>query len=219
MQSHNHIEKARRSLLSDHSIIEVTDLGAGSKHASGSKRQVSQIAKHSLSSSHYSKMYYRALTHYHARHVLELGTSLGVNTMYLASDPEANVTTIEGSPEIARLASSLFEEHKLTNIRVECGNLDEILSGIVDRVPRIDFAFLDANHRLAPTLAYFKVIISKTHAGSIVVLDDIHSSAEMEAAWTSIKQDPAVTGTADLYRCGFVFFEPSLNSQHFVLQN
>lgn len=212
------IEQARQSLLADHSIIDVLDLGAGSKHSKGSQRKVSEIARHSLSTLRFSRLYHRAVKHYGARYVLELGTSLGINTMYLACAGNAEVTTVEGSPSIAQLASSMFDDHQLTNIKVECGNLDDILPSVVARLPRIDFAFLDANHRCAPTLNYFKQIVTKTHAKSIVVFDDIHSSAEMQEAWTKVKQEPGVKGSADLFRCGFVFFDPSLNSQHFVLQ-
>lgn len=212
------IEQERRSLLSNNTTIGIVDLGAGSKHISGSQRQISEIARHSLSTAKYSCIYYRALAHYDAHFVLELGTSLGINTMYLASHRRANITTIEGSPSIAQLASALFEKHDLKNIQLNCGNLDNILPEIVQGLPRIDFAFLDANHRRDPTLNYFNTIAARVHRKSIIVLDDIHSNAEMNDAWTAVKNHPSVKGTADLFRCGFVFFEPSLNSQHFVLQ-
>jgi len=212
------IESARTSLLQNHTAIKVLDLGAGSKHASGPHRKISEIAKHSLSGARYGQLYHRAVAHYRAEHVLELGTSLGINTMYLAACPGTHVITIEGSPEVAGLASSLFAQQHISNVAVVNGNIDEVLPPVVDQMSRIDFAFLDANHRFAPTVRYFDHIVSKVHPGSVVVVDDIHQSTDMHRAWTEIKQHPRTKGTADLFRCGFVFFDPSLNSQHFVLQ-
>lgn len=218
LQAYRQIEHARLSLLKNKSSIEVVDLGAGSRHAEGPRRKISEIASHSLSNARYGQLYHRAVAHYQAEYVLELGTSLGINTMYLATHPGTHVTTIEGSPEVANVAKSLFAQQQAGNIDVVCGNIDDVLTQTVIKIPRIDFAFLDANHRRDPTLRYFDAILSRIHPRSVVVLDDIHNNAEMNKAWNEIKHHPRTTATADLFRCGFVFFEPSLNSQHFVLQ-
>ena len=212
------IEAIRTSLLDNHQKLNITDLGAGSKHHRGPARSIADIARHSLSSEKYSKLYHRAITHYGAKHVLELGTSLGVNAMYLAAHPDVHVTTMEGSQEVAELASALFVRHQISNITVVKGNIDEQLAPVVKAMPQIDFAFVDANHRYDPTCAYFETLLLRTHKQTIIVLDDIHESPGMNAAWQKVMRHPRVTGTADLFRCGFIFFDPSLNSQHFVLQ-
>jgi hypothetical protein len=56
------------------------------------------------------------------------------------------------------------------------------------------------------------------HYKSALIIDDIHQSPEMEKAWKEIQQHALVYGSIDLYRCGIVFFDPSLNKQHVVLQ-
>ena len=53
---------------------------------------------------------------------------------------------------------------------------------------------------------------------SILVLDDIHYSPEMERAWNALARSRAVYTSIDLYRCGLVFFNPSLTKQNVVLQ-
>lgn len=205
-------------MLDNHTLIDMQDLGAGSKHTKGQQRTISTIARHSLSTPGFGQLYQRAIAHSRATYILELGTSLGINTMYLAAQSGTQVVTLEGSPEVAAHADGQFAAHQLNNIEVVRGNIDDTLAPVVARLPRIDFAFMDANHRCAPTLRYFDIIAQKTHAQSIVVLDDIHDSRDMQEAWSTIKNDKRVTGSADLFRCGFVFFDPSLNSQHFVLQ-
>jgi predicted O-methyltransferase YrrM len=83
----------------------------------------------------------------------------------------------------------------------------------------VDLAFIDGNHRKAPTLEYFQHILRYSHAGTIVIFDDIHWSAEMEDAWESIKKHPAVTCTVDLFFLGLVFLKDDFRvPQHFSIR-
>jgi predicted O-methyltransferase YrrM len=213
------LERIREKFKNDHDIINVTDFGAGSLKMKTSSRKISDIACISTTPEKYSKLYSRIVRHYNCRQILELGTSLGINTLYLAkAHNEVQVTTIEGSHETARLAKQVFEENSIKNASVLEGNIDEILPSYLDTAEQIDFAFIDANHRLKPTLNYFEYILKKVHKESIVVLDDIHYSYEMEEAWKVLQAHERVYTTIDLYRCGLVFFNPSLTKQNAVLQ-
>jgi predicted O-methyltransferase YrrM len=77
---------------------------------------------------------------------------------------------------------------------------------------------MDANHRYEPTLKYFDLLLSKIQHSSVIVIDDIHDNPEMERAWKEIKNHDLVYSSVDLYRCGIVFFDPSLTKQHVVLR-
>jgi predicted O-methyltransferase YrrM len=179
---------------------------------------VRDIASTSLSSRKFSKLYQRTIAYYEAKNVIELGTSLGINTLYLAKDPSAKITSFEGSPELAAIAQTNFKDLKAGNITLKEGNIDKTLPAFLDNTGRIDLAFLDANHRYEPTLRYFSWLMPKLHTQSIVILDDIHYTDEMERAWKELSRHPLVYGSADFYRCGFLFFNPSLNKQHVVMQ-
>lgn len=157
------------------------------------------------------------INHFKAKSIAELGTSFGINTLYLAP-PQAEVTTFEGSPEIADMAKLTFELAQAKNIRIVEGNIDTTLPAFLQTARKLDFIFMDANHRYAPTMTYFERLLARIHENSIIVLDDIHYSPEMERAWNLIKKHKLVYGSADLYRCGILFFDPSLNKQHVILQ-
>jgi predicted O-methyltransferase YrrM len=212
------IEQLRQKLLSDNRRIEVTDFGSGSSYSGGWKRRICRIAGTSLSPKKYTQLYQRIIDRFHCENILELGTSLGINTLYLASHATSSVTTFEGSPAIAEIAKALFVAAEANNITIVTGDIDHTLPEHLAVVEKIDFAFMDANHRYTPTLNYFDKLLQKVHEQSVVVLDDIHYSLEMENAWTDIRHHPRVYATADLFRCGLVFFDPSLNRQHHVLQ-
>lgn len=212
------IEALRKKLLQNRSIITVADPGAGSIALKGAQRRISDIATTSLSPARYSALYARVIRHFAYRHIVELGTSLGINTLYLAHPREATVTTFEGAPEVAGLARTTFEFAGAANINLIEGNIDTTLPSYLLNAPKADFAFVDANHRYEPTLKYVQWLIKKTHTKSIIILDDVHYSPDMERAWNELKRHELVYASVDLYRCGILFFDPSLNKQHVVLQ-
>ncbi len=212
------IEKLRANLLKTQNEITVEDLGAGSKHFNNSKRTIRDIADTSLSDLRFSLLYLRIVNHIDAKNIIELGTSLGINTLYLAHKKNTKVFTFEGSESIAEVAQDTFEFASAKNIELIKGNIDSTLYSNLSRMPKVDLVFMDANHRYAPTLKYFEWLLMKIHHKSIIILDDIHSSPGMEKAWKTLCKHDLVYTSIDLYRCGILFFDPSLTKQHVVLQ-
>lgn len=210
------IESLRKKLLQDHRTIPIRDLGSGQRQ--NTTRRISDVARTSLSSARYSALYNRLIAYFNASNVVELGTSFGINTLYLAANPKVKVTTFEGAPAIADIASLTFEFASKTNINLIAGNIDRSLPAWLQSTGRVDFAFIDANHRYEPTLQYCEWLIRKVHEKSVIIIDDIHHSPEMQKAWRALKAHRLVYASADLFRCGILFFDPSLNKQDVILQ-
>ncbi|HYG19409.1 MAG TPA: class I SAM-dependent methyltransferase [Ohtaekwangia sp.] len=211
------IEHWRTELLSSKEEIEVQDPGSGSV-LHGGLRQVCDIARTSLSSPQFSRLYARLIRYFGCKNAIELGTSLGVNALYLSATTGTKLTTFEGVSSIATIARRTFTNFPSHDITLVAGDIAKTLPGFLAVSPRIDFAFMDANHRYTPTLQYAGWLFEKTHHKSIVVVDDIHYTDEMEQAWEALKRHRLVYASADLYRCGLLFFDPSLDKQHVVLQ-
>lgn len=216
-QSFETIEKLRRELLSSKLEVSVNDLGAGSVLNSDT-RKVSDIAGISLSPERYSQLYARTIEYFKCKHVLELGTSLGINTLYLGMTKNTRVFTFEGSPAITEIARDTFTFANAKNITLIEGNIDTTLPSYLANHGKIDFAFVDANHRYSAVMDYFNWLVDASHEKTVLVFDDIHLNSYMQKAWTAICKHELVYATADLYRCGFVFFEPSLNRQNWILR-
>lgn len=214
------IEKRRAELLSDTRVIEVTDLGAGSAGQRGAERRVSEIVRHAAKPPKYGRLLFRLAQYFAPATILELGTSLGLSTAYLASGAaSAGVITLEGCPEIARIAQDNFELLGLGRIRLITGHFDDTLGPALLGLKKLDMAFIDGNHRKEPTLRYFSQCLTRTHPGSVLIFDDIHWTAEMESAWNEIMAHPAVTLSIDLFFLGLVFFREEFHEkQHFVLR-
>jgi predicted O-methyltransferase YrrM len=211
------IESIRNQLLTDESKVESVDLGAGSS-VLAKDRTIKNIAHTSLSTPSFLQMYHRLVEYFHARHIIELGTSLGISSMYLAKTKGVELTTFEGTPSIAERARQNFVQLNYSNIKLVEGNIDSTLQHHLGLCTKIDLAFMDANHRYEPTMRYFNWLLRKIHERSVIIVDDIHYSPEMERAWNEMKTHRLVYGSADLYRCGLLFFDPSVNRQHVVLQ-
>ena len=213
------ITAIRKAMRQSRETILITDFGAGSQINQSPKRQVGDVAKNSEKPPRLGRLFSRLVKHFDSKVIFDLGTSLGLTTLYLAqANPKSQVFTFEGCPETARIAAQNFADANSKNIEIVLGNLDETLPRQVAISPPIDFAFFDANHRYEPTMRYFETCLGKAHENSLFVFDDIHWSAEMEQAWTAIQQHPAVTLTVDLFWVGLVFFRKKQPKQHFTLR-
>lgn len=214
------IEALRKELLKQKEVLEIEDLGAGSRLHAPRQKAVAQIARTALKPKKYAQLLFRLVKHYQPQTIIELGTSLGITTAYLAAaNPSAQIITIEGSRAIAQKASENFQKLNLTNIQSFQGNFDNLLPSVISHQPSIDLAYIDGNHRYQPTINYFQQLLSQSHNNSILIFDDIHWSEEMEQAWEEIKEDPSVQYTIDIFFLGFVFFRQEFKEkQHFKIR-
>ncbi len=197
------IEKRRRELLQDTSVIEVEDFGAGSAIIKTKQRIVKDIAASSLKNKKFAQLLYRMVAYYKPQHIIELGTSFGTTTSYLAqAQPLAQVHTFEGATAIANIAQQSI--HALSNVHIHLGNIDDTLPQHLNSLNHVDFAFVDGNHQEQATINYFLLLLKKSHDQTILVFDDIHWSDGMEKAWAYITNHKAVTLSVDLFFIGII---------------
>jgi predicted O-methyltransferase YrrM len=218
--AYSQIEKIRKLLLSDPTVIEVEDFGAGSSIIKTNKRVVSAIAASSLKPKKYAQLLYRMVKYYKPATIVELGTSFGITTAYLASANAASkVFTCEGSGAIASIAKQNFAALQLKNVQLTEGDFTQTFAPLLSKLNTVNFAFVDGNHRKEPTLHYFQQLLSHSTSTTILVFDDIHWSAGMEDAWNTIKHHQQVTLTIDLFFIGIVFINPDFKiPQHFSIR-
>ena len=217
---YNKIETLRTKLSKDKTVINVEDFGAGSTVIKTNTRIIKDIAASSLKPKKYSRLLFRMVQYYNKKNVLELGTSFGTTTSYLASAKNIPVvTTMEGAVNIANIAQQSFAFLHLQNINVIRGDFKQTLPEFLSDNKNIDFVFIDGNHRKIPTLDYFEQILLSSNEETIFIFDDIHWSKEMEEAWEIIKQHTAVSLSIDLFFIGIIFLRKDFKvKQHFVIR-
>jgi predicted O-methyltransferase YrrM len=218
--AYKQVENLRTLLLQDKTILAVEDMGAGSAINSKKQRSVASIAKNAGKPKKYAQLLFRIVRHYSPMNIVELGTSLGISTSYLSlANLHARIITCEGSQSVAQYAKRNFEALHLKNIALVEGNFDDTLKDVLQALPTVDLVFIDGNHREEPTLRYFNQVIDKTQSTSVVILDDIHWSREMESAWQQVKEHPSVRLSIDLFFFGLVFFNEDIKvKQDFTIR-
>jgi predicted O-methyltransferase YrrM len=220
------IEHLREKMLSNSTRIEFQDFGAGSKRGLRDEnpnpdnintRTIASIASNSGSSRGQSQRLFLLAHHLQTKKMLELGTSLGIGSMYLAAAVgDGYLISLEGSSKCADIARVNLKTLEINNAKVVTGSFDKTLISALTELNSIDLVFLDGNHRLEPTLAYFETCLKYAHDKTVFVLDDIFWSKEMTLAWETLKNHPRVTLSVAFSDISMVFINPDFKvKQHF----
>lgn len=205
----------RKSLRANTSCVQVNDFGTGSSAV----KRVSDIEKSICIRHRYGLLLYRLAKHFQPGYILEIGSSIGISSSYLASAvPAATVFSLEGSTALVQIAEENYRNLQMDNVHLVEGDFTDTLPDILPQLPSLDLVFFDGNHTLQATLNYFNQCLKFSDEQSIFVFDDIYWSSEMTEAWELIRQHPSVTLSIDVYQFGICFFrKDKLAKEHFVL--
>ncbi|MEO6302647.1 MAG: class I SAM-dependent methyltransferase, partial [Bacteroidia bacterium] len=144
----------------------------------------------------------------------ELGTSIGLNTLYLAqANKNGKVITIEGSKNLVNFASTLAKKNKVKNIEFVHSTFDEALPAILNKLNYVDLLYVDGNHTYQATINYFNLALSKKNNSSVFIFDDIYWSPDMTKAWEEIKKHSSVTLSIDTFYFGMIFFKEEIKEK------
>lgn len=216
--SYQLIENVRKHWLADTSKIKVIDFGAGSKIFKSDQRKIKDICKVAVKPKKYGQLLFRIANYFQPQNVIELGTSLGITTAYLASAaPNATVISIEGDPQTYAIAQKTMRLSQVNNVKIINETFTKALPEVLESIDRIDLVFIDGHHDKNATLNYFQHCLVKSHEETVFIFDDINWSDGMKEVWCLIKDNPSVTVTIDLFYMGIVFLKKGLKKEHYLL--
>lgn len=201
----------------DERILNITDLGAGSKILSN-QRSIKQIHATSSSGKRYGSLLYRLCKHFEPTRILELGSSLGRGTLAMHLGYQgAEIISVEGSPEIAAIAGENMKEFA-SNPQ----NIDLVVSSFNDYLSRLDkntfdLVYIDGHHKGEALCSYLDQIIPHTHEQTLFILDDIRWNDDMFKAWNKLIADERFHVSIDFFRMGLVSRRPTQAKEHFIL--
>lgn len=209
------LDVLRQDLLEDNRVLNIDDYGAGSTVFRNRQRKISAIAQKGISSKGQSELLFKLSNFLNCQTRVELGTSLGLNTLYLASvNKLGKVYSLEGSSELLEVARTLCKKRQLENcIQFVEGRFDDTFAGVLNSIPQLDLLYVDGNHTYEATLRYFRMALAKTHKNTVFVFDDIYWSTGMTKAWQEICNHPSVTLSIDAFYLGMVFFRPEIKEK------
>lgn len=143
-----------------------------------------------------------------AESILEFGSCAGISGSYLAASKYCSrFVSMEGSPELARLAESNISRVSQNALVVNAffdAALDEVLP-LFDG--GIDMAFIDGHHEKEATLRYLDRLIPHLKTGSLLVFDDIQWTGEMWETWQILCRRPGIESAVNLGRFGLCIWD------------
>lgn len=212
------IIKLQSKLKVDSSSLQITDAGAGSKKL-GQIRKVQDIYKTSSSKGKYGELLYKIVKHYSCSSVLEMGTSLGVGTGYMAlASPTCKITTIDACKETIERAQKSLSEAKLNqNITFVHQRFIDFLEES-DGTTKYDLIFVDGHHDGAALSDYMQLLQKVSHDQTLFILDDIRWSSSMLKAWKDLSHSNDYHVAIDLFRFGILLKRPEQEKENFILR-
>jgi predicted O-methyltransferase YrrM len=192
--------------------------GAGSKVFTKSKRRVSRIIDKSSVSEKYGRLLYRLVAFYKPATIIELGTSIGISTMYLSKGADGLASkfyTVEAGDALVDFASGWLGQAHCTNITFIRSEFDKALPTLIEQIKQPALVFIDGNHTYDATLRYVNQLKQSIVKGFIVI-DDIYWSRDMERAWKEIKRQGNVT--VDLYSMGIVLIGDMITPGNYTIR-
>jgi len=204
------IEHRRSLFLKSKEKVIRSDFGAGSKvNREFNTTKVSTIAGSSLSLPFQCRFMSRLVKWTSAKTIVEFGTSLGISTAYLSAGAlDGKIMTIEGDSAVALLAEKLFSALEIKNITVYQEKFEEFIDSNLSAVGPIDLVFIDGNHQKGSLLKYFHALLPYMQKHTIIIVDDIYWSAEMQSAWQDLINHSAITQSVECFHFGLLFFKP-----------
>ncbi len=216
---HHDIEEVRRGFCTDPTALTSPDAGAGSRQKRRA-RTVANTAKIALKSPKEAAQMAALARGLNAKHILELGTCLGITTAYLAKSG-AHVTTIEADPTLADCALKGWKQMKLTHhIELHVGTFLTVLPQLMQewtdsKHVGFDLIFIDGHHEGEALMQYVHLLkpwLKSGHAPATIICDDIRWSKSMWGAWEQLAPEWPVSIDAGV--SGWLIQGPRLTPFH-----
>ncbi len=213
------IEQLRKTLKQNKTNLLLTDYGTGGQAQRTRKTTIANIASKTLKPAKQAQLISRLVNHFNPNTILELGTSLGLTTAYMAAiNSDTNIISLEGCPEVSKIAQHNLASLNITNVKIITGPFNQTLQGAVDSLKPLDFVFFDGNHSGTATLQYFETCLPHLSTNAVLIFDDIYANPGMLQAWNAIINHKTIRVSLNCFHFGIALTNPNLSYEHFKIR-
>ena len=179
---------------------------------------ISSLLKKGVISPTYDQLLFRLIKFFHPKNILEIGTSAGVTSMYMAAPySDTKVCTVENQKEVAKLARLSFQRAEFHNIEVY--NPKEDGTRYDKKIKETDFDLYYFGRE--STVAEIKEVLTrdsgKFTGNTVIIMSDIYKSEEKELLWSEMKQIRGVRVSLELFFYGILIFNEDLRPESYNL--
>lgn len=166
------------------------------------KDKLEQAGLNKITDTEYAELLFRLVNRFNSREILEIGSGLGVNTLYLNThSKQAIVTCVELKDEKTKKAQLLLAD-KLENI---------IFTNVLTTLESsFNTIIWDLETFPNPKNLVIETIEKAIKPNGFIVLNYINKRKENKEVWKKILQLENLTMSFDLGTVGIGFFKPSL---------
>jgi len=151
-----------------------------------------------------NKLTFKLVNHFKAKHILEIGSGYGINTLCLtAASADIVCTCVETSVEKYLQAKELYDkwDRKITLYA------DNKLPALQEKQ---DCIFIDlSNYNNSPAdLNHY--LLNLSYEKTFIIVKDIRTNKRHQMLWKSIMKIESRTVALDLFNVGILFFDTKL---------
>lgn len=173
------------------------------------KRKIDKARLHKQANLNYAELLFRLMNRFKAKEILEIGSGLGINTLYIVDhSKQASVICVEQDEEKIEISQSLLA-NKLENI---------IFTKVLPTSDnRFDAIVWDLDEYPLKKADELETIGSAIKTDGFMVVNHINKDKQNKEVWQKIRQLDTATMSFDLRNVGIVFFKPSLPKLNYDL--
>lgn len=160
------------------------------------KRELTPNKRHRLA--------FRLVNYFGAKNILEIGSGMGVNTLFLiASSSSSECLCIETNENNRTVASELYSpyEERITLLK----SLPEL-----PIEASFDCVFINLHYFNEITETYLDQLCKQCHSKSFIVMTGIRKNKKYNHLWKYLSANKSRTVELDLFNIGIIFFDRQL---------
>lgn len=152
----------------------------------------------------YNKLSFRLINYFGAKHILEIGSGEGINTLFLTA-PALSIecTCVEPSTDKYNIARKVlyYWRRKITLLnQKELPSLDK----------KQDCIFIDLKNYITIDEGIIDYLASVSHENTFIVVKGIRTNKRCRALWNKVANMKERTAMLDLFNIGIIFFNKKL---------
>lgn len=173
------------------------------------KRKIDHARLKKQANAKYAELLFRLINRFDAKNILEIGSGVGINTLYLsAHSKQSTVICVEQDHKKQKTAQLLLA-HKSENI---------MLTNVLPRKENsFDAIVWDLNEYPINKEDTLNFIGSTIKSGGFIIVNHINRGKQNKEVWQRLLHTEAVTMSFHLGAIGIAFIKPSLPKQNYAL--
>lgn len=171
---------------------------------------IESIINADLNNKKFNRLLFRITDYYQPKNILLIDETLGITTSYIAlANTSASVYSYFSEANNIEKAKAVVSACKADNC---------LFATNITEKKQYDLVYVNAQNNVQLNDA-LQQVLPLLHPQSILIINNISSSKEIETQWLQLQTDSAVTLTINLFQIRLVFFRPENKmAQHFTIR-